>query len=189
MEPKKIISEETNHLTQTEEITSPNTLCIKKKTIVEEIFNINCWGELQKQLKEEYNLINVENDVRKKSIELLTNSHINYYEQFLKLKVIKNSFKENNNNNEENLKIFWKEPKKILLDMNENVIKLILELSNKPKLIAQLIHSHNNKNNNEFDNLIETLSNSFFENLVVEEPYEINFLIFFAEILKVIIKF
>ena len=160
---------------------------LKKRTKLEQSFHINKWGELQTALKKEYNLINQENELRNRLISDLLTKHYNYYRNYLKLKTLKFSLNlpENSEAKSPNYVLF-EDPKKILRDMTENIQELLKCLIKQPRKIAQMIFKQKTvPMSNKFEAILETLSKMFFEDLTTEEPFQIGFLRFVDEIVKV----
>ena len=160
---------------------------LKKRTKLEQSFHINKWGELQTALKKEYNLINQENELRNRLITDLLTKHYNFYRNYLKLKTLKFSLNllENSEAKAPNYVLF-EDPKKILRDMTENIQGLLKCLIKQPRKIAQMIFKQKTlPMSNKFEAILETLSKTFFEDLTTEEPFQIGFLRFVDEIVKV----
>ena len=66
-------------------------------------------------------------------------------------------------------------------------------LRKQPRLFAKIIHKqkefsiNNNKDKSDkFESLLETVCKHFFEDLTTEEPYQLSFLCFLDEIIKVL---
>lgn len=160
---------------------------LKKRTKLEQSFHINKWGELQTALKKEYNLINQENELRNRLISDLLTKHYNYYRNYLKLKTLKLSLNlpENSDAKTPNYVLF-EDPRKILRDMTENIQGLLKNLIKQPRKMAQMVFKQKTvPMSNKFEALLETLSKTFFEDLTTEEPFQIGFLRFVDEIVKV----
>lgn len=166
---------------------------IKKRTKLEQSFHINKWGELQALLKGEYNLINQENELRNRLISEIKTKHENYYKNYLKLQEFIANLSAEKSQSPYLTKIFYEDSKKILKDINETVHSLVLMLRKQPRLFAKIIHKqkefsiNNNKDKSDkFESLLETVCKHFFEDLTTEEPYQLSFLCFLDEIIKVL---
>jgi len=166
------------------EIGSP-THPMKKKTKLEQSFHINKWGELQSSLKKEYNLLNQENELQNRLISEIRNKHFSYFRNYLKLKAMKFVLTENIETKPQDL-VLIEEPKKILRDMTDNVQSLLTNLIKQPRKMAQMVFKQRSAPlTQKFEGILETFSKTFFENLTTEEPYQIGFLRFVDEIIKV----
>ena len=165
---------------------SANSPKLKKKTKIEQSFHINKWGELQSLLKNEYNVINLENELRNRFLMDIKQKHVDYYKNLLKLKDYKVVLSAINNEKSKNSKIFFEDQKKILRDMTDNIQELLLSLIKTPRIMAKMIFKQRCQLNQRFEGLFETFSKTFFEELTTEEPYQLNFFQFVDEIIKVL---
>ncbi|EAR94380.2 GTPase-activator protein for Ras-like GTPase (macronuclear) [Tetrahymena thermophila SB210] len=149
----------------------------------ENMFEINHWNELQEKLKEEYNLIMSESNQQSNLQGDLEESHKQYYRTYIELLELEETQKEIKVD-ENKKKVLIENTAQVFKDANSVICQILKTLAQNPKLLAQIIKTHGNNLDEPTKNLIRSIVNTFYDNIIEEEVWDQDIMIFISNIIK-----
>ncbi|KAL4511721.1 hypothetical protein ABPG72_012566 [Tetrahymena utriculariae] len=149
----------------------------------ENMFEINHWNELQEKLKEEYNLIMSESNQQINLQGDLEESHKQYYKTYIELLELEESQKKIKVD-ENKKKVLVENTAQVFKDANSVICQVLNTLAQNPKLLAQIIKTHGNNLDEPTKNLIRSIVNTFYDNIIEEEVWDQDIMIFISNIIK-----